>query len=283
MSLLYELDNRDYLAWGKFPCISIHCYGRATMVSSSERFTNRVGDYVRYRPDYPIAATDELSAELSLASGMTVADIGAGTGLLTLSLMRTGANVIAIDPNEDMLAAAREYLAGHDNVRIIVGSAEETSLSEQSLDAITAGQAFHWFDHARAREEFLRVLKPGGMVALVWNAKAFGTSPFLAGYERILDERVPEFAEVRHETSGDAEIAEFYGSEPTVYSFPHEQRFNWDGVLGRAMSSSYTPKPGHSNHESFVTALRNLFHEHAEDDTIAWPYTTMFYVGTLTT
>ncbi len=251
-------------------------------LTNSERFTSRVADYVRYRPDYPVAATGKLSAELSLAPGVTVADIGAGTGLLTLPLLRTGADVIAVDPNEDMLAAARDYLAGHDNARIIVGSAEATGLADQSVDAITAGQAFHWFDHARAREEFLRVLRPGGKVALVWNAKAFGTSPFLAGYEQILEDRVPEFSEVRHEKSGDAEIAKFYGSEPTVYSFPHEQRFDWAGVLGRVMSSPYAPKPGQPSHEPLVTALRSLFNEHAEDGMIVWPYTTMLYVGSLT-
>ncbi len=251
-------------------------------LTSSDRFTSRVADYVRYRPDYPVAATDQLSSELSLAPGVTVADIGAGTGLLTLPLVHTGADVLAVDPNEDMLTAARDYLGGHDNVRIVVGSAEVTGLPDQSVDAITAGQAFHWFDHARAREEFLRVLRPGGKVALVWNAKAFGTSAFLASYERLLEERVPEFSQVRHEKSGDAEIIEFFGHEPEQHRFPHQQRFDWDGVLGRVMSSSYAPKAGHPDHDALVTALRSLFDEHAEDGIIVWPYTTMLYVGPLT-
>ena len=251
-------------------------------LTSSERFTSRVADYVRYRPDYPVAATDKLSSELSLASGMTVADVGAGTGLLTLPLLHTGADVIAVDPNEDMLEAAREWLREHDNVRIAVGTAEATGLPDQSVHAITAGQAFHWFDHVRAREEFLRILKPSGKVALVWNAKEFGTSAFLAGYEQILEDRVPEFAEVRHEKSGEAEIAEFYGSDPSRYSFPHHQRFDWDGVLGRVMSSSYAPKSGQPSHDMLVAELRALFNEHAEDGMIVWPYTTMLYVGSLT-
>lgn len=250
-------------------------------LTSSDRFTSRVADYVSYRPDYPVAATDMLLSELSLAAGATVADIGAGTGLLTLPLVRTGANVIAIDPNEDMLTAARDYLGDHRNVQILVGSAEATGLPDQSVDAITAGQAFHWFDHVRSRDEFRRILKPDGKVVLIWNAKAFGASAFLAGYERILEACVPEFSQVRHEKSGDAEIIAFFGHEPDQHSFPHEQRFDWHGVLGRVMSSSYAPRPGHPDHDTLVRELRSLFEEHAQDSMIVWPYTTMLYIGEL--
>lgn len=248
---------------------------------SSDRFTDRVADYVRYRPGYPAAAIACMASELSLGPGTTVADIGAGTGLLTLPLLGTGAAVVAVDPNNDMLAAAREHVRGHNDATIIVGSAEATGLADRSVDAITAGQAFHWFDHVRARDEFIRILKPGGRVALVWNAKEFGTSAFLAGYEELLQQRVPEFAEVRHETSGDAEISEFFGEEFARHGFPHAQRFDWDGVLGRVMSSSYAPKPGHPSHEPLVSWLRALFDEHSEAGTIVWPYTTVLYVGTL--
>jgi SAM-dependent methyltransferase len=249
--------------------------------SSSDRFSGRVADYVRYRPDYPIAATETLANQLSLAPGVTVADIGAGTGLLTLPLAITGAQTVAVDPNKDMLAAAREYLREHTNVKLVIGSAESTKLADHSIEAITAGQSFHWFDHARARTEFLRILKPNGKVALIWNAKDFDKSGFLTGYEQLLQQQVPEFAEVRHEKSGEAEIAEFFGHSPTRYSFPHRQNFGWDCVLGRVMSSSYAPAPGHPIHDSFVAALRALFDEHAQDGMIVWPYTTTLYVGSL--
>jgi SAM-dependent methyltransferase len=250
-------------------------------LASAERFTSRVADYVRYRPDYPAAATDRLASELGLAPGATVADVGAGTGLLTMPLARTGADVVAIDPNEHMLDAAREYLREQERVRFVVGTAEATGLPDRSVDAITAGQAFHWFDHARARTECQRILRPNGKVALIWNAKAFETSAFLAGYEQLLETHVPEFAEVRHETSGDEEIVAFFGAQPRRLTFPHEQRFDWDGVLGRVMSSSYAPRPGHPSHDVLVGELRRLFDEHADDGTIVWPYTTTLYVGSL--
>lgn len=248
---------------------------------SSERFSDRVRDYVRYRPDYPAAAIDLLAAELPLRPGITVADIGAGTGILTRQLADTGASVVAVDPNEHMLDAARDLLRDHADVSIVVGTAETTGLADQSVDAITAGQAFHWFDHVLAREEFLRILRPGGQVALIWNAKAFDSSGFLADYERLLEEHVPEFAQVRHETTGEPELLALFGDEPRRLEFPHQQHFDWDGVLGRVMSSSYAPRPGHPIHDAFVDQLRTLFDEHAVDGAVTWPYTTTLYLGPL--
>src|SRR5688500_7070813 len=129
-------------------------------LSTSDRFTSRVRDYVRYRPGYPVAATEALLELLAVDSSTTVADIGAGTGLLTLPLARSGARVVAIDPNREMLAAARVHLRDLDNVEFVEAPAEETGLPSHSVDAIAVGQAFHWFDLERAREEFLRILVP---------------------------------------------------------------------------------------------------------------------------
>jgi SAM-dependent methyltransferase len=246
---------------------------------SSARFSSRVADYVRYRPSYPADAIEFVVSELALDTDSMVADLGAGTGLLTKPLAETGALVFAVDPNAEMLDAAAEYLDAFDNVRIVPATAEHTTLDAHSLDAITAGQAFHWFDHGRVRVECLRVLRPGGRVALLWNAKAFDTSPFLGEYETLLDQHAPEFATVRHETSGDDEIAAFFGHPPTVREFANEQRFDWDGVLGRVMSSSYAPQPGQPGHDALVTGLRELFERYAAIGVVTWPYRTMVYVG----
>lgn len=249
------------------------------MLETSQRFSDRVSDYVRYRPGYPVNAIGVLERELALAPGRVVADVGAGTGMLTQPLAATGADVIALDPNEQMLAAAREHLAEHDNVRIEVASAEGTGLPDHSVDAITCGQAFHWFDPVRARAEFRRVLVPGGRVALVWNRKHIEASQLLADLEVVLHEHAPEFAIVRHEKIEDAEISTFYGRAPSSWTFSHEQRFDWDGFRGRLLSSSYTPAPGSNGHDAFVAALHVLFDRHQLDGEIVWPYVTHVYVG----
>lgn len=251
-------------------------------LGSSERFDSRVADYVRWRPGYPDAALALVTAELGLGPGVTVADIGAGTGILTRPLLETGADVIAIDPNANMRAAAATMLGDAPNLRIREGTAEQTGLPDQSLDAIAVGQAFHWFSHVRAREEARRILRPGGKVVLLWNSKQWEASPLLAGYRALLDELAPEFAVIRHETTGEAEIDEFYGTPPALHTFEHAQRFDWDGLYGRVMSASYAPQPGAAGHEALVAGLRRLFAANVEaNGTVAWPYSTMVYVGTL--
>ena len=250
-------------------------------LDSAERFTSRVRDYVRYRPGYPPAAVAHIADQLDIAPGRLIADVGAGTGLLTRSLLQAGAEVIAIDPNEHMLDAARELLAGQRRASFVVASAEDTTLDDHSVDAITVGQAFHWFEHEAARDEFRRILRPGGCVALMWNTKRFDTSEFLAGYEQLLERHAPAFADVRHETSDEATIEAFFGAPPTRAEFDNEQRFDWDGVLGRAMSASYVPREGAPHHAAFVVGLRELWEAHAVDGCLVWPYATVVWAGPL--
>ena len=244
-----------------------------------DRFRNRVADYVRYRPDYAEAAIEHVIAELRLAPGRTVADIGAGTGILTRQLLRSGASFIAIDPSDAMLGAAEDLRGA--GVELRIGTAEETGLADASVDAVVAGQAFHWFEPVGAQRELRRILRPGGRVALLWNEKDWSRSGFLRAYEELLETTIPEFSQVRHETTGDAEIEAFFAGGFEVQRFEHEQRFDWEGVLGRALSSSYAPASGHPGHDAFVAALRELFDAHAEDGELAWPYTTAVYIGSL--
>src|ERR1019366_5901844 len=137
--------------------------------NSTTRFSSRVENYIKYRPGYPQAIVDLLSARCGLTSASVIADVGSGTGILTELMLRNGNKVFAVEPNRDMREAAERLLSQHPNFISVEGTAEVTRLNDASVDLIVAGQSFHWFDRVKTRQEFLRVLKPGGWVALIWN------------------------------------------------------------------------------------------------------------------
>jgi ubiquinone/menaquinone biosynthesis C-methylase UbiE len=129
-------------------------------------FETAAAEYERHRPEYPEDALRWAADRLHLAPGMRVLDLGAGTGKLTRGLLALGLDVVAVEPGEPMLAQLRAALP---DVEAVEGAAEAIPLPDASVDAVVAGQAYHWFDPSRAPTELRRVLRPGGGVALLWN------------------------------------------------------------------------------------------------------------------
>ena len=126
------------------------------------RFSTRVDNYVKYRPDYPPAIIEHLRDECGLHTDSSIADVGSGTGKLSELFLKNGNRVYGVEPNREMREAGERLLSGYERFKSVDGSAEATTLAAASVDFVTAGQAFHWFDHAAARREFARILKPGG-------------------------------------------------------------------------------------------------------------------------
>src|SRR5512137_1658228 len=168
-----------------------------TFADSKRRFSNRVADYVRYRPGYPSAIRDVLRTECGLRPGHVIADIGSGTGFLSELFLKNGNRVYGVEPNEAMRLAGEEYLASYDSFTSVNGSAEATTLDDASVDFVTAGQAFHWFDPQATRREFLRILKPGGWVLVVWNDRRVSETTFGRDYENVLVRFGIDYARVR--------------------------------------------------------------------------------------
>ncbi len=135
--------------------------------AASEGFAKEATAYSRGRPEYPQALQTWLKEVLGLAPGQRVADVGAGTGKFCKLLTATGAEVVAVEPVDEMRAEAAK-LAG---VQVLAGTAQSIPLPGESLDSIVCAQAFHWFAGAEALDEFARVLKPGGKLGLVWNVR----------------------------------------------------------------------------------------------------------------
>jgi SAM-dependent methyltransferase len=232
-------------------------------MDSKERFSDRVDDYVRYRPGYPAALRDLLAHLGLLASGRVVADVGSGTGIFARLLLQTGARVIGIEPNAPMRAAAEAALGSDPAFDSKEASAEATGLPEVSVDLVTAAQSFHWFEPVRTRIEFARILKPGGHVALVWNERI--DTPFNRDYEAMLKSFALDYGGARErDRAAEPAMRAFFAPSPVHRAtFPNEQRLDEAGLRGRLMSSSYAPQPGHPLHDPMMAELASIFRAHA--------------------
>ncbi len=252
------------------------------MQDSTQRFSNRVNDYVKTRPSYPAQVIALLREKAGLGPGSTVADVGAGTGIFTRLLLETGATVYAVEPNGPMRQALVESVPGEPRLHVHEGTAEKTGLADASVDLITAAQAFHWFDVPRARQEFLRVLKHGGYVALVWNSRLEDTTPFLVAYEDLLKHFATDYAKVNHRQVGMASIKPFFSpGSVELFTFDYKQVFDFEGAKGRLLSSSYSPAQGQPGYEPMVAKLREIFDRHQQNGTVEFEYKTEVYIGRL--
>jgi len=160
---------------------------------ATQRFSNRVDNYVRYRPGYPIEVLDLLREQCGLTPNASIADIGFGTGIFTRILLENGNTVFGIEPNPEMRETGEKLLAEFPNFRGIGAPAEKTTLADRSVDFVTAAQAAHWFDREAAHREFSRILKPGGWVVLLWNERITEGTAFLAEYEKMVLEYGTDF------------------------------------------------------------------------------------------
>jgi SAM-dependent methyltransferase len=249
--------------------------------NSTSRFSDRVDNYVRYRPGYPAETLSALRTECDLGPEHLMADIASGTGIWTRLLLENGNSVFGIEPNPDMRLAGERLLSNFSNFTSVSGTAEATTLGNQSVDFVTAAQAAHWFDRRRSRIEFARILKPGGWLVLLWNERCVDTTPFLRDYEQLLLTYGTDYEEIRHERTTDA-VHEFFDPEPyEERKFAMHQDFDYTGLEGRLLSSSYAPGLGHPKHESMLADLRRIFDRHASGGRVSFEYTTRMYFGRL--
>jgi ubiquinone/menaquinone biosynthesis C-methylase UbiE len=247
--------------------------------NATSRFSDRVENYIRYRPGYPKEALQVLIDECGLAPDHVVADIAFGTGIWTRRLLENGNQVIGIEPNADMRQAGERLLSPFPKFTSVAGTAEATTLPDNSADFVTAAQAAHWFDRARARGEFERILKPGGWLVLLWNERLTDTTPFLRDYEQLLLTFGTDYQDIRHERTTDR-VNEFF--DPALYQervFSNLQEFDYTGIEGRLLSSSYVPGPGDANYKSMLRELRKVFNAHAMNGRATFEYKTRVYFG----
>ena len=256
---------------------------RMAISNSTERFSSRVEKYLRYRPGYPTEILEPLRKQCGLTADSIIADVGCGTGFLAKVFLEYGTRVFGIEPNKEMREAGERFLQDCPKFMSLPGTAEDTSLPEHSVDFVTAGQAAHWFDRERARKEFRRILKPGGWAVLIWNDRATDSTPFLREYEQLLQKYGTDYHEVRRvDMEMAAGVANFFAPNPVLRkTVANRQEFDFEGLQGRLLSSSYSPQDGHSNYQPMMTALRGLFDSYQNDGIVQFDYETHMYYGQL--
>jgi SAM-dependent methyltransferase len=246
------------------------------MSDTIERFSNRVENYVKYRPDYPREIVGHLAEHCGLTSASIVADIGSGTGISARMFLENGNRVIGVEPNAAMRCAA-EVLLGAMDFWAVDGTSAATTLADASVDMVTAAQAFHWFDPDLARAEFARIIKPGGYTVLIWNERQLDTTPFLKDYESFLVKYALDYGTVRHENIKAEELQYFFQKEYDSAVFSNIQIFDLEGLKGRMLSSSYMPNESHAIFGPMIDELKGLFAKHAENGKIKVFYDTRVY------
>ena len=249
--------------------------------NATSRFSGRVENYIRYRPGYPLEALQVLERECELSDKSVVADIASGTGIWTRMLLEHRNPVFGVEPNREMREAGERLLAGFPKFTSVAGTAEATTLREASVDFVTAAQAAHWFDREPARREFKRILEPDGWLVLLWNERVTDSTPFLRAYEQLLLDYGTDYEQVRHERTT-AEVNEFFDPAPFEQRlFAMRQEFDYQGLEGRLLSSSYAPGPEHPKHRPMLDELKRIFHAHKVVGRVAFDYNTRICFGRL--
>ena len=246
---------------------------------ATHRFSNRVDDYVRYRPSYPRAAIQYLRNRCLLADAV-VADTGAGTGILSDLLLAHVRRLYAIEPNDEMRSAAESRLNRYSNYASIKGTAEATALPDASVDVVVAAQAFHWFDREAAMEEFRRILREPRWMALIWNSRLKDT-PLLEAYEELLQTYGTDYRQVSHQRAAEDVLVKLFAREFEKREFDNEQRLDLAGLKGRIFSSSYTPTPADPEYEEMVRGIEAAFEHFSENGWVTIRYKTEVYSGTI--
>lgn len=253
-----------------------------TDLHSTTRFSDRVENYVKFRPHYPQEVLDFFIAELGLTKDSVVADVGSGTGMSSEMFLQNGNLVYAIEPNREMREAAEKLFKNFSNFLSVAATAEETKLKSHSIDFILAGQSFHWFDLRRTRIEFKKILSLDGHVVLMWNERKTDSSDFLRDYEVLLNTYGLDYKEVKHKNVDERVLNEFFGRGNYRHKiFMNSQLFNFEGLRGRLLSSSYVPAEGHPSYKPMIDELETLFDRHEKNGMVKFEYDTKLYHGRL--
>ncbi|MDR0916038.1 MAG: class I SAM-dependent methyltransferase [Oscillospiraceae bacterium] len=225
-------------------------------MTNAEKFSDIADIYAEGRPEYAADAVDYI-LRLTNTPDAVICDVGAGTGKLSRQISERGAMLYAVEPSAEMRGYLAENLRGFPNATALDGDAEHIPLGDGTADVIVCAQAFHWFDAARYRAECERVLRPNGVVAVVYN--------------QVINDLGGNFV------ARERDISDFFGGRVTRASFPNPVSYTREGWLRYRLSHSHSARAGTPEYEPFIAEVNAQFDADAVDDVLTLRFVTMIY------
>lgn len=248
-------------------------------MKNTERFSNRVQNYVKFRPHYPREIVPFLKDKIALTPEKIIADIGSGTGISSELFLANGNTVYGVEPNKEMRQAAEELFKNNKKFVSINGTAEQTTLADNSVDVIVAGQAFHWFDRKATKKEFQRIAKSQAHLVLIWYSRNM-ESLFQQEYEKLLLDYGTDYQGIDHRNVKEETIAEFYlPAHYCMKTFKQSQWFDFEGLKGRLLSCSYIPLEANAQYNEMIDRLKEIYAQYSDGNKIEFQYDYILYYG----
>ena len=250
---------------------------------NEKKFTGKAELYKKFRPSYPKELIDYLYAQVGFTVDSTIADIGAGTGILTRLLLERGSTVCAIEPNEDMRNVSIDDLSKYKNFVTIKAAAEDTGLHENTVDFVTVATAFHYFDRQLFKRECKRILRPGGKAVIIWNETDYKKDIVRKSTELIDKYRIDDKS--AYQQSGNlSEFSDFFLNG--IYEqmqFRNEIYENREQFIGGVLSAGFAPNEDEhpEKYYDYVKELNDLFDEYSVYDMLLFPFVTKCYIGVM--
>jgi hypothetical protein len=187
--------------------------------------------------------------------------------------------VCGVEPNSNMRKAAEEYLHAYPLFQSVEGTADHTGLPDNSVDLIICAQAFHWFNKPETKTEFQRIAKENACLALIWNDRK-ANEPFQQAYEKVIQDFSIDYNEVTHRNITPESITSFFQPfEMEKKTFYYAQQFDWEGFLGRVVSSSYMPGENHADYPQMKQALEDIYKKFNREGILTFAYDTNLFLG----
>jgi len=249
--------------------------------ANEERFSGKAEIYQKYRSSYPDDLINYLCTSIGFHKNSVIADIGSGTGIFSRLLLERGCFVHCVEPNDDMRRIAEDDLAGFPNFMSVRASAENTGLPSESVDCITAAQAFHWFDRPAFQPECRRILKKGGKVVLIWNIRNYESAVIKDDY-LIRGKYCVDTKGLGENGGPPKDIACFFSGDACVErTFHNDLLIDREAYIGMNLSRSYSPREEQNpeKYREFIKELNGIFDTYQENGLLRFPQFTKSYSG----